>query len=37
MSNIASEADVEQSALDLTRQNDIEEVKYLHLPFDCGR
>jgi hypothetical protein len=34
MSGIASEAEVEQSALDLTRQNDIKDAKYSHLPFD---
>ena len=34
MSGIASEADVEQSALALMRQRDINEEKYSHLPFD---
>ena len=34
MSGIASEADVEQRALALTRQRDMNEVKYSHLPFD---
>ena len=34
MSGIASEADVEQIALALMRQRDINEAKYLHLPFD---
>jgi hypothetical protein len=34
MSGIASEADVEQRALALMRQRDMNEVKYLHLPFD---